>query len=150
MKPTKQELFSDCLSLTDKQIAIKYKIADRTVSQWKKNYGISKKDMKNNLIPKELTEIQKDIITGKLLGDGCIEKLRYENTCFSTEHSLAQKDYVISVNTYLNPFSLPIKYRTRKNPFKKLPHHAEQLHSCLFRTICCPIFTKLRKQWYPK
>jgi transposase len=148
LKPPMKSLLADCGRWTDKEIAAKYKVSDRTIVKWKNEYGISKKNIRNDSLPKSLTDEQKNIVVGKLLGDGHVQKIRRKNTCLSVEHSLAQEEYVYGVHNILQPLGLSIRYRSRKNPFKTMSHHADMLHSCLFNTVSCPIFTDLRHQWY--
>lgn len=153
LKPEKEELFEDCKKLTDKEIGKKYKVSDKTINKWKKEYGISKKTMRKNSIPSELTEEQLDLITGKLLGDGWIEKVRTENRCINTsfgvEHCSEQFEYIKKNHKLLEPFSLPLRKRVRNNPFYENSNHKEKITSFTFKTKACPVFTNLRSKWYP-
>jgi hypothetical protein len=130
-RPSKNILLEDCIQLTDKEIGAKYKVTDKTICKWKKEYDISKKIMRSNSIPQFLTDIQRDLVTGKLLGDSWIDKVRSNcgNTCFSVEQCAKHEEYVIGVHKIMLPFSLPIRYRTRKNIFNLKSHHKKEIHT---------------------
>lgn len=152
-KPPMEILLHHCLTKTDKEIASMFKVSDKSVTKWKKEYGISKHAIKAKAVPADLTEEQHDVVVGKLLGDGNIERVRTENrsknTCLRIEQCLLHKEYVQWLHQCFSPFSLAIKERTRPNPFKSQPHHLDNIKSCLFRTMAHPIFTALRDKWYP-
>lgn len=151
MRPTKESLIDDCDCLTDKEIAAKYKVSDKTVVKWKSELGISKKRIRLEKLPNRLSQLQEEVITGKLLGDGHIGKIRSPNanTYLGIEQCLASKEYVLGLHELLKPFSLPVRYKTRKNPFRKGRNHVKSISSCLFNTTCHPVFNELRKLWYP-
>lgn len=154
LRPNRECLILDCCELTDIEIGRKHKISDRTVAKWKKEYGISKRQIKIDSIPKQLTEEHKNIITGTLLGDAYIVKVvpgkkQSKNSRFGTEHCLKDLEYVNGLHSMLCPFSLPIRYRERKNPLRRKSWHCKTTKSCLFETVTSPIFTELRNKWYP-
>lgn len=149
-KPSKEVLLIDCDKLTDLEMASKYKVSDRTIAKWKLQFNISKKNIKINKLPFRLSGIQNDLITGKLLGDSHLEKIRNINSHFCVEQCEKSKEYVEAVHEILYPFSLPIRYRNRINVFKKKSHHVDRIYSCLFNTVYHPIFTNLRNKWYPQ
>lgn len=153
-RPPRIQLVSDCVLLKDKEIAAKYKVSEKTLSKWKKEYRLSKKDMRLSEIPSALSQEQNEIITGKLLGDGWIEKVntkaRCVNSCFGVEHCSAQLGYIQWCHSALEPFSLTLRKRSKNNPFAKTKHHKLILKSHIFNTKRCSVFTKLRKKWYPE
>ncbi|MBI5122857.1 hypothetical protein HZA75_03280 [Candidatus Roizmanbacteria bacterium] len=77
---------------------------------------------------------QKDLIIGKLLGDGNLENRGTANSRLQIRHSLKQKEYVDWCYKQLKEF-------TKSNP----KQHKDAYY---FRTKSLPIFTKLRKLWY--
>lgn len=107
--------------------------------------------MNNALLPNDLTLEQQDVINGKLLGDGWLEPIRKRvpNSSFRVQHCSQQLEYVQFICNVLQPFSLSIKRRVRRNPFANKKHHAKLLHSDVLTTRCSKIFTNLRHIWYP-
>jgi 16S rRNA G966 N2-methylase RsmD len=84
--------------LTDIEIGEKCNVSPKHVSDLRKKMGI--KTINHNqrryiFNPQEdLTDRQKSIIFGSLLGDGCIKNASKERRCFSVSHSDKQKDYL--------------------------------------------------------
>lgn len=76
---------------TFREISREYGISIGNLSYWAKKWGIkSKYDKPRN---SKLTQQQKDLIYGSLLGDGSLDKR--ENTIYFREsHGMAQTDYV--------------------------------------------------------
>jgi hypothetical protein len=93
------------------------------------------------------------VINGTLLGDAWIEntnfKNRTKNCNYGTEHCIEQIEYLTKINEILNPFSLPIRFRNRKNPFFNKTNDKKIINSCIFNTKKCEHFTNLRNIWYP-
>lgn len=151
--PDKQTLYDDCLHLTDKEIAKKYKVTDKSVNEWKKTYGISKKQIRKEKYPSFFTNEQDEIITGILLGDAWLSNPNNHgnlNSHLGVEHGLNQEEYLLDLNKILKPFSNDVYYKTRNNPFKTAAHHKEKLQCCGFKTAQLEIFTKLRNKWYDR
>lgn len=152
-QPSKEQLIEDCKELLDKDIAVKYKVTEKTITKWKKEYNVSKKTDKIKELSINFTDEQLDLINGTLLGDAWIENInlkhRTKNCNYGLEHCMEQLEYLNSIHEILNPFSLPIKYRSRKNPFAILEKHKQILDSCNFNTKKCKHFTELRQLWYP-
>lgn len=151
--PSKEILYEDCLVLTDKQIAKKYKVTDRSVSAWKKKYKISKIKIRQDKFPSLFTEEQKQIIDGILLGDGWLSNPNLgngnKNSYLGIEHSSDQYEYLKHIHKNLQPYSYKIYNKTRPNPFAIKETHKKNIESCGFHTAQLEIFTKLRKKWYP-
>jgi len=154
LMPSKEELLNNCKKYTDKEIAKKYKVTDKSVCLWKKKYEISKKVLKLQALPDKLSENQLNAINGMLLGDGWIEKIRHENrtrnTFFAIEQCENYLNYLKSIYSSLKPFSNYLKYRKRDNPFYFKENHKKYIESYVLKTIAHPIFTELRHRWYPK
>jgi hypothetical protein len=79
---------------------------------------------------------QNELITGKLLGDGSLENRGTANSRLQIRHSIHQKHYVDWCWQQLREFTC------------SLPKRHE--NSYYFRTKSLPVFTKLRKVWYPE
>jgi len=92
----------------------------------------------------ELTERQKSIIIGSLLGDGNLSKKRTpgENPVFSKGQKLARKEYLEWHFNELKPFSKRLRVTTNTCCGKKY-WRAD------FYTSSCPVLWSLREQWYP-
>lgn len=102
--------------------------------------------MEIDCVEKELTEIQKNVLIGSLLGDGHLELVNHgKNACLKIGRTLADKEYLLWQGSIFNNFLTPrgIKdgsvydKRTQKTYF----------HTRL-STICHPIFTEFHKKWY--
>lgn len=150
--PSREILYEDCLNLTDKEIARKYKVTDKSITLWKKNYKISKLEIKKQKFPTELTNEQENIINGILLGDAWLsdpKSGRNKNSYLGLEHCTEQYQYVEHLNKKLHPYSYKIYEKTRINPFKTKKTHKDKIESCGFHTAQLELFTKLRLKWYP-
>jgi len=118
-----------------------------------KNYRL-----KLSTFPVELTEEQQEIITGNLLGDGGITfpKNGNENCQFCISQSLEKTEYIDFLFKTYSPFSLKCRNVKTKKPSRvngKISHddkhwQGEYCYRCGIRTVCHPIFTKMRNQWY--
>ncbi|MBI2009878.1 MAG: hypothetical protein HYS86_01740 [Candidatus Chisholmbacteria bacterium] len=115
-----------------------------TVGSPKTNKFWNKKwiPIKNNL---RLTQIQREVIVGSLLGDGTMRKGKdAEHANFKVEHGLAQKDYVLWKYSMLKDlvFTEPkISFRYKNNG-EKYPK------SWWFRTIRHPLLTEIYNSYY--
>lgn len=101
----------------------------------------------------EVTKEQIEILTGSLLGDGCLIKVKGNNNSYFSEiHSLKQYDYLQWKHDKLLPFSKPIIIASaagRKIENNKVvPDYNKILHNCTLRTISQPFLTQLEKKWY--
>lgn len=82
-----------------------------------------------------LSDIQKQLIVGTLLGDGTLEKNgRYHR--LKVQQSVNQKEYVLW------------KYGILKNWVISEPHYQAVNRSLRFRTVSHPILSDLRSQFY--
>lgn len=104
----------------------------------------------------ELTQRQREIITGSLLGDGSLTKI-YGNksSAFREAHSMAQLDYIQWKHKNLEPLSLPLKIEKRStiNGFdksKNSPIIDKNIKTdfAVMRTYSTPEFKELEKIWY--
>lgn len=117
-----------------------------TVGSCKPNKFWNKKwiPIKNSL---SLTQKQKELITGSLLGDGTMRLGRNaRNANFKVEHGLAQEQYVFWKYGMLKNFVFTepkISYRYRDNRMK-------YPKSWWFRTIRHPLMTEIYNQFYLK
>jgi hypothetical protein len=104
----------------------------------------------------DLTSRQKEIILGSLLGDGSLRKAPL-NSSFCKKQCVKYKEYVEWHIKELFPFSKkidtlystdkPIANKTGIAERKKVPRY---LSAYAVRTCQHPIFTEIRRKWYPK
>lgn len=103
---TLKELISDYKKMTNKSVSKKYKISMKAIYRILKENNINLKGyyithyrviqyIKRNYINKQ-------ILYGSLLGDGCVSIYLRNNGSFAEGHCIAQKDYVLWKNKYLN------------------------------------------------
>src|SRR5208283_3472724 len=59
-RPNRDILLKLCEEFTDKEIGKKYKVTDRTVIKWKKEYYTSKNLMRMDKFPSQLLDVQKE------------------------------------------------------------------------------------------
>lgn len=158
---------------SSKNLSIKYKIRKSSICKiiqgysWKnckrpddikdvakQKFVISqfKNGFKNKFkLPNELTNIQKDIVIGSLLGDGYINKYNQ----FGKEQCIKFKSYIDWHSINMSEFSCKIRKRYRdvklinKNGIITTTKVDKHLSSYIFTTHVHPIFLKLRKEWYP-
>ncbi|RDJ35658.1 MAG: hypothetical protein DWQ19_12635 [Crenarchaeota archaeon] len=104
----------------------------------------------------DLTELQMDVIIGSLLGDGSIRSINKRNNAdFSKLQSLSKKEYIDWHSEIFHQHSAKIQAiyskekLTNKNKIIKRQPFKKQLAGYMFKTYRHPMFTKLRKQWYP-
>jgi hypothetical protein len=103
-----------------------------------------------------LTQIQKEVITGNLLGDGYLKCLKNANR--QSRLSILQKqdfsEYVKGLQDIYLPFSSNYYEGKTKKPKRingKVYHPLnsnEYCYRCGLDTIAHPIFTEYRKKWY--
>lgn len=84
-----------------------------------------------------LSEIQKSILIGSLLGDGSLRKKT--NTLFEVNHSYKQRDYVLWLYS---------KFREYVNYLPKLRVNGENRISCRFTTRSIPAFNEFYNDFY--
>jgi len=109
-----------------------------------KVYG-EKYPTRNNTLPYAdvyLTDVQKSIICGSLLGDASITRGALNHNCrFTKTHSMKQKNYLIHIANELKPFTSYTKegYSSAKG---------KKYEKIQLSTFSHPIFTELYKIWY--
>lgn len=86
-----------------------------------------------------LTEIQKAVVIGSILGDGCLcENWSKTNYCLKISHSKLQKEYLLWKINILNPFVIAEPYVYGKT------------NSITIRTISHPELSLFQKEFYYK
>lgn len=126
--------------MTQKQIAEKFGVSRSAVCRKQKKYEIISLKNYEKKSPKKLTDIQKKVLYGSILGDDCI--YRYKTTVNSSllcYHSISQKKYVEL------KFFIWKKFINYKKPKVIRRKKGTRVH---FQTICHPEFEEMRKQYY--
>ena len=142
-KPTKEQLEHDffTLLLNKREVAVKYGYSPYTIGTWLREWDIKRLDVikynsssqvrKLRLAGTVLTDRQKSIIVGSILGDGSISKMDHVATK-SARLYIGQKDsrkeYLVWLGEELQPFLRKISRRKQGN--------------YLLATICHPVFNK--------
>tara|TARA_Y100000034_G_scaffold8039_2_gene8777 strand:- start:490 stop:1413 length:924 start_codon:yes stop_codon:yes gene_type:complete len=119
---------------TNREAAKHFGVSQRTISRRLKKHGLTSSILKFG--DTTLSEFQKDIIVGSLLGDAHIEKSR-----FKIGQAFRRKEYVEWIFENLNPFS--------KNMYEDKAKLGEKTYK-FYRmyTSHHEIFRKIRDKWY--
>jgi hypothetical protein len=136
------------------ETAQKFGVHECTIRRW----GIySENYEKLQNCPNQLTDLQVEVLTGNLLGDGSLTHLKKGR---QSNFTLAQKstrlEYVEWLQQTYGPFSYEVvSGKTRKpiNILNKINHQIENwigeyCYRCGFYTVAHPVFTFYRKKWY--
>jgi len=134
---------------TTYEIASIYSCDRRTISRYLKQYGITIKRHKRAYsfyYEQKLNDIQKDLILGSLIGDGCISKHHDGvNSCrFLEQHSIRQLEYLKWKKEILNNFvssDIKIIDNSKNNSY------GNEL-SCNFITVLHKEFVKFYEMFY--
>lgn len=110
--------------------------------------------------PNELTQEQHEFMIGNLLGDGCLSWLQSpdSNSHFVISQKQEFSEYVKALYDIYSPFSCDYYERETKRPSRvngKINHDEEHwdgtfLKKAVMYTVCHPVFTNYRKEWYEK
>ena len=98
----------------DYQIARELEISNSTVFRWRKGKGLPAKNTKPTLQnrPIELSQENKEILCGILLGDGSLQyypNYRWKSPIFKCDHGSAQKAYAESICNKLSNLGTTLK-----------------------------------------
>lgn len=113
-----------------------------------------KRPTNEDLLPKELTNKQHQILIGTLLGDGCLIRVKTQNSYFRFEQKEENKMYVKWIRDNLYPFcecgpkNSSHSGKIRNNDNKIINDEKNKLYSYYIYSKNHPIFTKLEKKWY--
>lgn len=95
---------------------------------------------------KNLTDYQREILIGSLLGDGCLELgVNSKNPCLRISRSRKDKPYLLWQAEIFNNFLTEFSIRD-KNTFDERTQKIYQGVS--LRTECNPVFLPYYKEWY--
>ncbi len=104
-----------------------------------------------------LTDVQKQIIDGSLLGDGYLDKVRgtLKESAFIKNQCCKFQEHIEWISVFLRPYtkwygSIWNNQKIVNTPAGIMHHKVEKYRIGYgVRTIHHPIFTNMRKQWYP-
>lgn len=106
-----------------------------------------------------LTIKQKEILMGSLLGDGCLHKTypTHPNSYFGKKQCKKYKEYLDWHLDELSPFSNSLQREYSEEQLVAIKGGLIERHKVpkylaayIFRTCSHPIFTEMRKEWYPQ
>lgn len=138
---------------TNKQLSKRFVVCRSTIEKWARHYGLYKRIPNKDTM--RLTNYQKQIVVGCLLGDGHLAKPKKQthNSYFCINHSCKQLDYCKWKFNALRPCSMRYKIsvtpgRTRLNNGLIIPNKNQKLYKVSFGTISNQYFTAMRASWY--
>lgn len=141
-----------------KEVAIKYGIAPSTVAGWARKLDLPRKSftyLNENI---KFTDRQLDVLTGSLLGDGSLNKIKPNTNCqshYEEGHSEDQLGWLTWKHDMLSPLSNDIFYKKRKGlinlPNGKILSDPKRSHNSYgFNTIKHPTLTEMERRWYKR
>jgi hypothetical protein len=94
-----------------------------------------------------ITDLQKEFMTGSLLGDAWISNLKYgrQSPCFGIDRKQGDLEYLIWQYEFVS--NLCSRQITLKNKLNKTTGKTQK--HCLFETRYLPSLLEFRKLWYP-
>ena len=111
--------------------------------------------------PDELGDVQREILNGNMLGDGCIPWVPLigesdRNTHFTIRQKQDFVEYIDGLYGIYQPYSCPVQSGEAKKPSRvdgKISHKVEHWNGeyCYYSflyTLTHPVFTKERIRWY--
>jgi hypothetical protein len=124
----------------------------------RKKKGLQAGIRKHKQLP-ELTDLQRSILAGSLLGDGCLTKIIGNgNSRLIKKQSINRKEYLVWHQEIFGGYSSNVretcnatKLSVRKDGHiihTALPSHEQTKNGCVFSTVNHPEFTKYRMSWY--
>jgi len=146
---TKEKLTEEYLVnfLSQNEIAKKYNLTVGQVHRLRYKYGIQTVEPWEKHQIDSLTYHEQQIITGKLLGDGCLHIVRqYKKTNASLylEHSQKQREYMFWCYDQLSRL-----FTAQPRQQRKYSHKANKYyHSYAVTSIRHPLLTDLYHKWY--
>lgn len=127
--------------LTHKEIALKFNISRSAVLRKMKKYNLTSIENWQRKCPEDISDFQKEVLYGSLLGDDCI--YHFKSSRYSSlivYHSFSNLDYTwLKYNIFKNFATSEPKIRIR-NKGRRVT----------FSTVCHPCFEETRKEYYDK
>lgn len=152
-KPTKESLRKILMKNTNDQAAKILSVGSRTIQRWRNFYCLDNESV--CIGDHVMTNFQKDLITGCMLGDGSIRRQnKNHNTRFEFGQKSERKQYVRFVYDSLKPYSIwirdqkPVKGPVRNKNGSISQKCGKLCQSTKMYTVSCELFKKMREQWY--
>lgn len=139
-----RELFEDGWS--DYRIAKELGVKPCSVFNYRKNHGVIRSDNMKYNKPVALTDFQKQVLIGIVMGDGSMRKTNV-NPSFVCMHGMAQKDYCEYKRKILNSLSSKIRFDKRKTIDKRTGLYYED---CVVSLPCNPELLEMYNAFYPE
>ena len=139
---SKEELGTEYFinKLSQRDVAKKYKVSKSAVYRLQKKYNLEPLDDWERRYPEHLSQIQKEVLYGSILGDDCLYRFKTANyACLMVCHAVSQKEYAELKFNIWKPF-------IRKNDLTKVTRSNGTRYT--FTTGGHPEFEKVRKQVY--
>lgn len=152
-KPSKDVLAFLLRESTNDDVAQRFGVGRRTIQRWRDSYGLSHANVR--LADHEMTQFQKDLLIGCLLGDGSIRWMGNPewNNRFSFKQTRKRREYVEFVYESLLPYSSRISDgKPRKGPIRvngEIKNNVgKEFQETVMYTMSCSEFSEMRKKWY--
>lgn len=139
-----RELFD--LGWSDYKIAKELGVSPCSVFNYRKNHGITRSDNLKYNKPIALTDYQKQVLIGIVMGDGCMRKTNV-NPSFVCMHGIAQKDYCEYKREILSSLGSKIRFDKRKTIDRRTGLYYED---CAVSLPCNPELLEMYNAFYPQ
>jgi len=156
--PDRLEFEDIYLNNSNSETATFYNVSEATIDRWRTLFDVPRKTNKwKDHIDFCLTDRQRSIVVGSLLGDGSLLKVtsNSSNSSFEETHAENQKEYLKWKQKELFPLSNYYKERLvdariRLKDGTVLSDSTRKLNTCYIKTMRHPLFTSLEKEWYAR
>jgi len=155
--PTQDEFEKVYFSKSVEEAAAHFGVGDHIVHRWREQFGIKCKTDRE--LPDIFTPKQLELLTGSLLGDGCLRKIETpdENSYYTEQHGPDQYGYLQYKFRELEPFSNSLKPKSNfkvicpaRNGMPYKVDYNQIRTSFIYDTYSSPLFTALEKKWYKR
>ena len=131
--------------LSDLKIGKLFGKSGGTIASHRRKFGIKTIECWERFnVPRELSQMEKEVIFGYLLGDGTM-LFACKQACLRVSQSKKQESFVIQMYEYLNQWTAyePVDDAHLDKRFNKT------YYAYRFDTVSHPVFTEIRKMCYP-
>lgn len=139
-----RELFN--LGWSDYQIAKELGVKPCSVFSYRKDHGLIRSDNMKYNKSVTLTDFQKQVLIGIVMGDGSMRKTNV-NPSFTCMHGIAQKDYCEYKKEIFNSLGSKIRFNKRKTIDRRTGIYYED---CTVYLPCNPELLEVYNAFYPK
>lgn len=147
MKPTELELREAYYAgASIPSLCRKYQVRNSTLAKWFAEYNISKVSYTNRRPYPEISDVQKELVLGTMLGDGCIV-MKGPQAYMRITHSLKQSEYLNHKRSMLSGIysgTVVVNSKAHQSGNDRFPDHQSQA----IYTIVHPWLTEMRALMY--